>query len=331
MKKRGLPLGFLPGDIDSGSHCMLAYSKPDEAYIQSVVKYMTAGIASGQMCICAVLDPARSLLEQRMKALGISLTSGQLLMPDAGNIYAPGGRFDLRHIVRYWRSNVEIADDKWNGLRAFGDFSSALENRAFRLKTLEYEALINSHMSSSITALCGYQAGILPRGYLLQAKSLHPYIASSKSMRVNRSFCETEKFLAGLYRFQRVGREYPATLDQTNKISSDLEEIAARTGMTMPDIDDLKEAAAGLFSMIVESISSNSARSHVHLVYDPKPEKFTISLRYHRALLDEAPQWSLPMPWKTTDTVHVDESGADTIITMTKRYWAYLNGMESTS
>ena len=310
---------------------MLAYNRADEAYVQSIVKYMSAGIASGQMCICAVLDPVSRQIKRRMKSLGVSLTSGQFLMPDAESLYAPGGRFDLKNIIQYWRDRGEIAATRWNGVRAFGDFSSALENRAFRLKTLEYEAIINS-APGSITVLCGYQTSTLPRGYLRQVCSLHPYIASSKSMRVNRDFVETDKFLAGLYRFRRVSKVYLATLDQVERVGSDLEDAALRTGMTMPDMDVVKEAICGVFAMVAEALATGAPRSHVHLVYDPKPNKFSVTLRYHHALLKGAsPQWDLPQAWKTMDTVHIGESGPDATITMTKRYWSYLNGTPSTS
>ena len=311
---------------------MLSYSRPDDSYIQSVSKYMVAGIASGQMCICAVLQPHQMRIKQHLKSVGVSLASDQLLMPDAEHLYLPGGRFDIKHVAGYYVKNAAIADSKWNGMRVFGDISFALDTRAVRLKLLEYEALFNAQQHANVTALCGYQASVLPRGYMLQAKSVHPFIASSKSMRLNRGFMDTDKFLAAFYRFRRVNRELPATLDQTERIAMDLDEIGSRTGMTLPDIEDFKKAATSLFTMLVESVLPRSERSHLHLVYNPKPDKFSVILGYHSALLaGTAPRWSLPLACKTMDTVHIGERGGDTIVTITKRYWSYFSGMASTS
>ena len=320
MTKRDLPLGFLPGAIAPGSHCMLAYNKPDEAYIQSVARYMTAGIASGQMCVCAVLDPVRRQIKRRMRSLGANPTSGQFLAPDAADIYLPDGKFDVKHTADYYRRIAADAETRWNGLRAFGDISPAIQTRALRIKSLEYEALINSE-PKDIIALCGYQTSTLPRGYLLQVKSVHPFIAGNKSIRLNRSFVDTARFLTGLYRFRRVNKEYPADLGQTGRICSDLEEIAIRTMMTMSDIDDMKEAICSVLADVIKALPAESERSHLHIVYAPKPDRFAVSLRYHHASPEEArPRWSLPLAWKMMDTVHIGESGADTIITLSKKY-----------
>lgn len=299
---------------------MLSYNKPDEAYINSVAKYIFAGIASGQMCICAVLDPVRNMIEQQVKGLGVSFTSGQFLLPNATDIYMPLGHFDLKSAAGYYMQQAQIAQSKWNGLRVFADASTAIQTRAVRIKILEYEAQVNSQPTDT-TVLCGYQASLLPRSYLLQVKSVHPFIAGLKSMRQNRDFCETDKFLSGLYRFRRVDREYPATPDQKNKICSDLEEAAIRTKMSISDIVRMQEAVYSLFATVMESMPPCPERSHCHIVLDPKPDKFSVILRYHRALLEGTPPpWSLPPACNTMDVVHVGECGPDTIITMQKRY-----------
>jgi len=319
MNQVSTPLGFLPGVIYSGSHCMLSYSRPDDSYILSVSKYMVAGIASGQMCICAVLQPHQMRIKQHLKSVGVSLASDQLLMPDAEHLYLPGGRFDTKHVAGYYIKNAAVAESKWNGMRVFGDISFALDSRAVRLKLLEYEALFNAQQHANVTALCGYQASVLPRGYVLQAKSVHPFIASSKSMRLNRSFVETDKFLSGLYRFRRMDREYPATLDQAEKIVSDVEETAIRTSMTLPDIDSMKEVVRSLFVNVVRGVASGIEKPHVHMVYAPKPDKFSVTLRCHRAMLGDA-----NMDWKSAesvmDDIQVDRLSCDWVITMVRKY-----------
>lgn len=320
MNKRSLPLGFLPGVVCPGTHCMLSYNKPDEAFINSVSKYIFAGIASGQMCVCVVLDPIRNLIKGQMSRLGISLTSRQFVLPNATDVYMPLGHFDLKSAAGYYTEQEQIAQSKWNGMRVFADASAAIQTRAMRIKILEYEAQVNSQPTDT-TALCGYQASLLPRSYILQVKSIHPFIASLKSMRQNRDFCEPDKFLSGLYRFRRVDREYPATPDQKNKICSDLEEAAIRTMMSISDIGRIQEAVYGLFATIMESMPPCPKRSHIHLVLDPKPDKFSVILRYHRALFQGIPpRWSLPLACKIMDVVHIGECGPDTIITMSKRY-----------
>ncbi|NIN99102.1 MAG: hypothetical protein GTN93_28480, partial [Anaerolineae bacterium] len=166
---------------------------------------------------------------------------GQLCILDAAYVYTPDGCWDRRYTMRFWQERLEIAGRKYNGLRAFGDCSRLVRGRVARLKLLEYEALVNLGCAANI-ALCGYGSSGATRSFLQQAKSVHPFIASSRSVQRNHLFVETSKFLGGLYRFRRVSRVYPADASRAREARKDLEEIAARTPLAIPEIEEMKVA-----------------------------------------------------------------------------------------
>lgn len=335
MSIRTTPLGFLPGDIDLRSHCMFIYPERDENFVRSIVGYLSAGMNAGELCICAVNGGVREQIKERMVQLGADPVSepesGQLCVLDAADVYTPHGIMDAAFTMRFWQNSTEIAGRKWKGLRVFGDSSPTLQGSVSRLKLLEYEALVNVNFPMSI-ALCGYRSSTLTRSFLLQAKSVHPFIANRRSIRRNNSFVETRRFLNGLYRFRRATRQYAAVPRQARVVREDLEEIAARTPLTMLQIEEMKVAVTEAFANAVEhgchGLESDSA--HVHVVFMPQPDRFTVTVRDHGPGFefvhsdlpdsDQVRQRGLYLIRCLTDDVQVERRNGDTIVTVVKKY-----------
>jgi len=331
---RTTPLGFLPGDIDLQSHCMFLYGKKDDAFVKNVVAYLAAGINAGELCVCAIHGPIREKISERMSRLGIrsgsKSGSGQLIILDASHVYVRGSSLDTRGAIRFWRDKVEVARSRWNGLRAFGDAGPIRWTRAARLKILEYEALLNMDYSANI-GMCGYQSDVGPRSFILQAKSLHPFLANGRSIRRNQAFLAAPKFFAGFYRFRRASKVYTGSLSQLRMVLKDFEEIAARTPLTMPEIDDMKAAIGAAFGAVIAQcgLEEREGQSHLHAVFTSDADAFTILLRRHGSesglhaeafLLDQLRRQIVHSKPYPVDEVHVETRGLDTVVTMVKRY-----------
>jgi len=328
------PLGFLPGNIDVRSHCIFLYPQKDEAFVKSVVSYLVAGIDAGELCVCAIRGPVREKVRERMAQLGVPSGpepgSGQLLIVDSADVYLRGESLDTRGAVRFWGDKLEAARSKWNGLRAFGDTCEARWGRAARLKILEYEALLNVGYSANI-GLCGYQSDAAPRSFLLQAKSVHPFIANARSIRRNQTFLTTPKFFAGFYRFRRSSKVYLETASHIRAALQDFEEIAARTPLTMLEIDDIKAAIGTVFGTLIGCCGDRAGSSHAHVVFTSDVDGFTILLKCHGSAAESALRPDVPAadqlgqqivhltPYPM-DEVRVEARDTDAVVTMVRRY-----------
>ena len=323
MSMRTTPLGFLPGDIDTGTHCMFIYNRKDDAFAKSIARYLSAGIGAGEMCVCLVDDHSTDRIKVSMAQMGLDTdslyTSGQLVTADPSEIYMPDGRFNIESIIHYWTDKLDTAKSKWGGLRVFGDSYPVGDSRMARLKMLEYEAFINLNPPMNI-ALCGYESAHSARSFFLQAKSVHPYIANSRSIRRNPAYMPTSKFLAGFYRFRRVSKAYPATPDQLELIANDVEETTVRTPLTIPQIEDLKAAIAEVVHRISACGPGPSGKPHrIHVTLAPESDKFIVSL-WGQGMdfpRDEEPSQSLK---EKVDEVRLPKINGDVAVTLMKRY-----------
>ncbi len=118
------PLGFLPGEVDVGAHCMFIYPKRDAVYCDRVAAYIKAGLDVGEMCVCASPVAVDSMLGH-MQSLGVdteyAVRTGQLGVYDSSKVYVHEGVLDLRRTMAFWAQRIEAAGKQWNGIRIFGE------------------------------------------------------------------------------------------------------------------------------------------------------------------------------------------------------------------
>jgi anti-sigma regulatory factor (Ser/Thr protein kinase) len=313
---------------------MFVYPRKDESFVEAVSKFCLAGVDNEERCVCCVDSPVRERIIERMAQLGASpeteFGSGPMAVYGSSDVYMHGGIFDLVSVIRFWRENLEIARSKWNGLRIFGDVESVIMSRSGRLKLLEYEALANLDFPASI-ALCGYQSSLTAtRSFLLQVRSVHPFIANSSSIKRNNTFLSTGRFLAGFYRFRRVCRSYPATFQNASAMRQDLEEVAVRTRLTLPQIEELRGAASEAFVNAVEHGCGNDASAKVSVAFVPDFDRFLVIVRDRGvgfrpgdpATADEGRtrRRGMRLIRAFADEVRVERRGGQTIVTIAKKY-----------
>ncbi len=318
---------------------MFVYPEKDDAFIDCLARYLKAGLDAGEMCVCA-LSGNTERLHHRLRELSAdpdsAASSGQLSIIDPASVYLRGGTFDRTRIIRQAQEMMTVAQSSWNGMRAYGDTEAIIGSRTIRLKLLEYEAIVNRGLSFNI-ALCGYQSNITPRSLLAQARSVHPFIAGTKSFRKNRGYLCTERFLSSFYKFRRVSRVYPASEGYARAVRRDLEEVAARTPFTMTEIEEMKIAVGEAFTNALEhgcrTLSDDKA--HIHVSLSPQPTKFVVQVRDHGSgfsLSDEdLPDLievrgrGLHLMRRLMDHVRTEPCRGDTIVVMWRRYSSPFN------
>jgi hypothetical protein len=333
MNIRVTPLGFVSGDIEVHSHCMFVYSKRDESFVRSVADFLMAGLNAGEISACIIDDPVRSLLNDLLTQWGVDTQSpeGQIRLCGSQGLLFRHGVFDSQFLVDHWTRELLPCLDKWAGVRVFCDTAPFCRNRLSRLKLLEWEALINLNCPVTIS-LCGYQAGAAGRSLLAQAKSVHPFIANSRSIRRNPAFMSTARFLSGFYRFRRVSKEYAARAEEERAVRHDLEEVAARTPLTMSQIRELSIAVGGIFTHMVEKGGgkcSCKCESHMHVTLAAESDKLIVTIRDHAlgvtpvgSSLHEHASGSASLSEGLVDDLIVDSWKGEAVATVIKRYHA---------
>jgi len=315
---------------------MFIYPKRDEVFYDRIAGYLKAGIDAGEMCVCASPVSVHSMLSH-MQALGVdtdhAVKTGQLAVLDSEEVYLNWGILDVRRATAVWTEKIEKADKLWNGVRIFGDTKYPLENRTARLKLLEYESKVNIASSRMSMALCGYQSSITPRALLVQMKSVHPFLASTRSIKTNHSYVEPARFLSTFYRFRRVPRVYPAAAENARECRRHFEEIAARTPMMMTEMEDMKLALGEAFANALEHGCEGlpADQCHIHVRFSPNTAGFTIEVRDHGNGFTTPCDGSVSQPLKVrrrgiqlmsnlVSEVHIQRRRSDTVITLHLEY-----------
>lgn len=332
MSTRTTPLGFVSGDIEVHCHCIYIYSKRDTSYIRSIADFLIAGVNAGEISICILDDPARELLENHLRQRGMDsqLGDGQIKLLVSDGLLFDQGMFTSQAMVDYWSRELLPCLRKYAGVRTFCDTTPFLQSRLLRLKLLEFEALTNLTCPSTIT-LCGYDSSAAGRSFLAQSRSVHPFVANSRSIKRNAAFVSTARFLSGFYRFRRVSKEYAASPGETDAIGRELEEMAARTPLTMPDIRDFRSVVEGVFAHIVDKgehiPGSAGEKPHLHVTFVAESDKMIVTVRDH-ALSRVNPRPSLQEHvhhsefWMSglVDDLRAEIWKGDLVVTIVKRY-----------
>lgn len=278
-------LGFVPGEVAAGAHCMFVYPSRNETFYERPAGYVKAGLDAGEMCVCACPQSrllATSLLRNGVDADAARAT-GQLEIHEARDVYPTQHGFDADRALRLWSERVEQAYRKWPGIRVFGDTDCPLDNRAVRLKMLEYESRVNLLLSRVSITLCGYQSGRVSRSLMLQMKSVHPFIATTRGIQHNHGYLEPSRFLRAFYRFQRISRVYAPTSEDEQQCLHQFEEIALRTPMAIGDLDEMRSALGEAFDRASGRCSQDprALRRYIHVLFLSKAMGFTIQVRDH--------------------------------------------------
>lgn len=264
---------------------MFEYPRRDKVFDDRVASYLRAGLDVGEMCLYVASVSADPVIE-RLYDMGVdarhAVKTGQLAVHRFGDTYMPDGILDTARLNGFWSDRVRSAG-KWRGLRIFGDTTGLEASRTLRLKMLEYESLVNADKSGLSLVLCGYESSTTLRSLLVQMKSVHPFLASTRSIRTNQRYLDPRRFLGMFYRFRRTSGTYTACARSITECCRRFEELAARTPMSMPELESMKLAVSEAFSNALKHGCPGlpADRCHIHVCFLSEPTGFTVEIRDH--------------------------------------------------
>ena len=328
MDQSSIPLGFLAGSIASGSHCIFTYPRRDENLLQSLARFLSAGLQVGEVCICLADDDTCRELTDRLAVAG---TENSLIIRSASEIYSPRGRWDADALRGFLMDALVEARRRGKQARSFTDFGSVPWSKTARFKLLEFEARMSLDCPMTI-AMCGYHSGSVGRSWLAQARSAHPFIANNHSIRRNPSCVEPTRFLSGLYSCRRVSKEYSLVSGMEAALQADFEEVAARTPLTGSEIEALRGFLGEMFVHLIASVpaASDTTLPHIHVAFAPEFDKLRITIRKHvfahkrdytdPAFLRQHLQSHRAMSDGAVDGMDVESWRGEAVVTITKRY-----------
>jgi hypothetical protein len=326
MAQRNTPLGFLAGSIALGSHCIYTYPEKDEAFALNLAQFLSAGLQVGEVCVCLADDDTCETLKDRLAGAGADkVAEDALIIRCAHEVYSPHGMWDADALCCFLGDTLADAARRGTQVRSFSDFGSVPWGRTARFKLLEFEAAMNLSCPMSI-AMCGYHSASVSRNWLAQVRNAHPFIANDRSIRRNPSYAGPDRFLSGLHSYRRVSKEYPALPGADQALQADFEEVAARTPLSMSEIEALKMSLGELLAhlAVYGRPASETASPHIHIVFAPESDRFLITIRRHGfagpADLRKHVESYRGMTDSVLDSLEVESWRGEPIVTMTKRY-----------
>ena len=175
-----LLLGSNEYRVPPGTHICLLASTP-QAQLETISRYLIAGLQAGEECVCAVpcglFDPLAQTMAEMASALSPAVDVGSARFKCADDVYAPASSFTAERQLEVLASvSKDLGGGMESGTRIYGQ-PAHLVSRPDDHGWWEYERQVTSLLKRlKMTALCGYE----PDGWQTQAwrsaYSVHPYV-----------------------------------------------------------------------------------------------------------------------------------------------------------
>ena len=159
-----IPSAEIGADVAHAGHSV-AFWDTEERLAESLVAYVTNGLAEGEAVLVAATPAHLRLLESRLGAMGIdhaaAIASGQLVPLDAGMLHEelPGfHHIDRERFDALIGKTVERVSSRWRAFRVFGEIVDLYWRRSEANLALELEACWNElRAKQPFPLLCGYE------------------------------------------------------------------------------------------------------------------------------------------------------------------------------
>lgn len=162
------------------SHYCLIYDDMVH-YRNAALRFIREGLENNEKCIMATNAYAHDSIVADFEAAGLKageyIENGRLVLLDVTESYSANGGFDPDHTVRIWQNLTERAvSEGFNGLRAAGEATFALENTVSGENLIYYENIINRDLFPHypFTSLCVYDKNRYPSHIIKAAIKAHP-------------------------------------------------------------------------------------------------------------------------------------------------------------
>ncbi|MCF8045353.1 MAG: MEDS domain-containing protein, partial [Desulfarculaceae bacterium] len=150
-------------------------------YRKAADRFIREGLENNEKCIMATdaygHDDIVADFEENGLAAREYIEKGRLVLLDVTESYSASGGFDPDHTVHIWQNLTDQAvSEGFNGLRAAGEATFALENTVSGENLICYENLINRDLFPHypFTSLCVYDKNRYPAHIIKAAIKAHP-------------------------------------------------------------------------------------------------------------------------------------------------------------
>lgn len=276
------PIGFLPGVIWANSHILYTYTHRDEKFIKSVVDYLMGGVDHGELPVCLIEQPFLDDIAVRLADRCSSIRKKDrplFVLQSPEESFLANGVLDVVALREFWNSRILSCCPDSHGIRLFSDVGRLASNRIARLKLIEFESRMNYALPANLT-LCAYDFNVAGRSMLAQARSVHPFIANCRSIRINPEYMQPSQFLSAFYRRASVCREYTAHPSEIESVAQHLAEAAARTPLTIPEVFGLCTAVTWVVNHLIErNHSGGSNKKRIQVTFASESDAFRVTIK----------------------------------------------------
>jgi len=207
-------------------HIGLFYESPEEQFA-AAVPYFRLGMERGEQCLYIAHENTVDTVLDALRTDGVdvdaALKSGALTVTTERNAYLKQGHFDPDWMIGYLKKATESAKAAgFQGLRATGEMTWALDESPGAERLMEYEAKLNRLIPASpFSGMCQYNRRRFSPEALLDAIRTHPRVILSGTVCDNAYYVPTDEFFT----------TEPPQLDLDQLLSAILErERTARPG-----------------------------------------------------------------------------------------------------
>jgi PAS domain S-box-containing protein len=162
------------------SHYCLIYDDMAH-YRKAAIQFIQQGLENNEKCVMATdaygHDSIVADFEEKGLKAGEYIENGRLVLLDVTESYSAGSGLDPDNTVRIWQNLTEQAVfEGFNGLRASGEATFALEHTVSGENLICYENIINRDLFPHypFTSLCVYDKNLYPAHIIKAVIKAHP-------------------------------------------------------------------------------------------------------------------------------------------------------------
>jgi hypothetical protein len=195
-----VPLGFIPHEVDEGTHMCLVYTSEEERK-ESLLKYLLRGLLENECCAAfsAELreDEIREYLLSHNKTLEQEIAEGALTIGTSKKILIKNGRFEpqnmLDTLVEFYKNAEAQGFDR---IRALGEMTPEVQKVADSRDLMRFESQVTQLIKDfPMTALCQYNANAFDGATIMDVLKVHPKVVINGAVIENPFFISPEKVL----------------------------------------------------------------------------------------------------------------------------------------
>jgi len=173
-------------EIELGDHAALFYRTKVEQ-LNIVIPFMAIGLERNERCLYIAEDHTPAEICLKLEEFGVDVQKaqekGDLSVVTKHETYLRHGAFQPDKMIVDLCNEIQAAVDLgFNGLRASGELSWALDLPSALAQMVRYEEELEEHFYSKFAALCQYDESRYPAYIIERMKALHPVVVHAAEM-----------------------------------------------------------------------------------------------------------------------------------------------------